>query len=387
MESSCGSCSKTQHHSWKSGTLARGCQLCVKGEKLVLFITGLCGQKCFYCPVSEKKFGSDVVFANEWKIKNPDNPFELFEEARLTNATGAGITGGDPLIKVDRCCEYIKLLKKEFGKNFHIHLYTPLQIVNQERLQKLYDAGLDEIRFHPDLNDKTWWDRIFLGKKFGWDVGIEIPAIPGYEDKTKDLIDFIAGKVDFINLNELELSDTQASHYQLNSAKFVAKNSLSYGVKGSQEMALKMVKYAHNKALSAHFCTAKLKDSVQVGQRLKRRAKNVALPNENITSEGTIIRGVIYLKNTVPSFGYRKHLQEVSRQPVIEELNKTMQELIKNQIFKETEIRIDEIKLRLITGEKNVQKAALQLKKLNLVPVIVEEYPTSDSLEIDMQFV
>jgi len=384
---SCHSCAvKTKHHSWMSGTLAKGCQLCVKGEKLVLFITGLCGQKCFYCPVSERKFGSDVVFANEWKISNPDNPVELLEEARLTRATGAGITGGDPLVKVGRCCHYIKLLKRTFGKSFHTHLYTPLMLVNEENIKRLYEAGLDEIRFHPDLDDK-WWHRIELARKYKWDVGIEIPAIPDYEEKTRTLIDFIADKVMFINLNELEISDTQAAHYKMDPKKFVSKDSLSYGVKGSQEMALKMVNYAHEKNLSAHFCTAKLKDSVQVGERLKRRAKSIALPDETITEDGTIIRGCIYLKDTVPSFGYRKRLNETNKKPIIEKLNYVMQELVKNKIFKRDEIRIDEIKIRLITSEKNVQKSARKIKELNLVPAIIEEYPTADALEIDVQFV
>ena len=58
----------------------------------------------------------------------------LLEEARLTRACGAGITGGDPLMDLDRCVDYITLLKKEFGKRFHIHLYTPLKLVSMSRL-------------------------------------------------------------------------------------------------------------------------------------------------------------------------------------------------------------------------------------------------------------
>src|SRR3989344_649719 len=132
--------SKTKYHSWCAGQLSEGCQKCVQGPKLVLFITGICPQKCFYCPVSEHKFGHDVVYANEWKIKDPENPVELLEEAKLAQATGAGITGGDPLANVERCCKYIRMLKEKFGIRFHTHLYTSLMLVTKERLQKLFDA-------------------------------------------------------------------------------------------------------------------------------------------------------------------------------------------------------------------------------------------------------
>ncbi|MEK6823280.1 MAG: radical SAM protein, partial [Nanoarchaeota archaeon] len=148
MSTACGGCAlaKTPYHSWRTGPLAKGCRLCVRGEKLVLFVTGLCAQRCFYCPISEHKFGKDVVYANEWRVEDPAHPRELLEEARLTRASGAGITGGDPLANVDRCCSYIRLLKRTFGKAFHIHLYTPLRLVTKERLAKLAKAGLDEIR-------------------------------------------------------------------------------------------------------------------------------------------------------------------------------------------------------------------------------------------------
>ena len=31
-------------------------------------------------------------------------------------------------------------------------------------MQQLYDTGLDEIRFHPQMTDDRWWDRIDLAR-------------------------------------------------------------------------------------------------------------------------------------------------------------------------------------------------------------------------------
>ncbi len=374
---------KTKYHSWAAGKLAKGCRLCVQGRKLVLFVTGLCGQRCFYCPVSEHKFGKDVVYANEWQVSAPDNPVELIREAELTGAKGAGITGGDPLVNVDRCVAYIRLLKERFGKQFHIHLYTPLKLVTQERLQKLYYAGLDEIRFHPNLDDDSLWDRLNLAKQFGWDIGVEIPVIPGYEQKTKKLIDFIAGKVDFLNLNELELSDTTAAHYQLHVKGFKPKDELSYGALGSQELAMILLDYAARKGIPAHYCTAKLKDAVQLRNRIKLRAKRVALRTDIVTREGTLIRGCAYLPELAPGVGYQKMLLKVDREGVLKKLN-ALRERAKRELGLKSVV--DDKKLRLLLSAKTAREESKKLKLLGLVPAVVEEYPTADALEVEVEF-
>ena len=85
---------------------------------MVLFVTGICPRKCYFCPVSDEKYGKDITFANEKKCFSSK---DIIEEAKLMNAKGAGITGGDPLAKVDRTVRYIKTLKKEFGKDICFH--------------------------------------------------------------------------------------------------------------------------------------------------------------------------------------------------------------------------------------------------------------------------
>jgi uncharacterized protein len=375
---------KTNYHSYCSGNIAKGCQQCVKGEKLVVFITGLCPRNCYFCPISEKKYGKDKVFADEWPIKNPDKPKELIKEAELINAKGAGITGGDPLTKIDRTCKYIKILKKKFGKKFHIHLYTSLSLVNENNLKILYQAGLDEIRFHPDLDDKTSWSRINLAKKYKWSIGIEIPTIPGKEKETKELIDFIIGKTDFLNLNELELSSTTTKHYTLNKT-FKAKDDLSYAVKGSLEIALKLGNYAEKKGLKVHVCTVKLKDSIQLKNRILRRAKNIKKKYEILTDEGTLIKGCIYLKELKPGINYKKKIEEAKKSEIFKKLKKLRLLLIKELSISNDLINVDTKKLRIITSPILIDELKNEIKKFNLDCAIVEEYPTWDLTEIDVQ--
>ncbi len=372
----------TQYCSFVKGRMPKGCEYCVRGEKLVLFITGLCPLKCFYCPVSEKKICKDDIYANEWKIEKIQ---DMIEEAKLTNAKGAGITGGDPLMVVDRVCNYIKTLKNTFGKNFHIHLYTPLKLVNEERLKKLFDAGLDEIRFHADLYDKTLWPRISLAQKHSWDTGIEIPCIPGKKKEIIELIEYVKDKVLFLNLNELELSERNI--YEFEKRNFTTKNKLSYAIKGSKELALDIMNEKKDAPITLYFCTAKLKDNIQMKNRIIKRAKNIKKPFDIITEEGTIIRGTIYLSSLAPGFDYRKKLETADTKSLIKQLQNTRDKLISQFKLNQESIFIDDVKLRLICDPKILREISSNIKKLKLLPAIVEEYPTRDAIEIDVEFI
>ncbi|KYK27078.1 hypothetical protein AYK26_00055 [Euryarchaeota archaeon SM23-78] len=371
---------KTKYYSCKAGRLARGCQLCVKGEKLVLFVTGLCSSRCDFCPLSDKKLYKDVVYANEMPVTNIN---QIIKEAKLCDARGAGITGGDPLTKLWRTCFCIRKLKKGFGKNFHIHLYTPLTLVNKNNLKQLYKSGLNEIRFHPKLDNASEWKKIELAKEFDWKIGVEIPAIPGKENQTKKLIDFIKGKVDFLNINELELADNAVWRRKKN---IKCKDNISYAIKGSEELAKKLLKYAAQKNIPTHYCTCKLKDKVQLAKRILRRANNVKEKFDTITKEGLLIRGALYPPELVPGFGYHdklSKLKKVEKKKVLNNLKTIRNKIIRAEKIKAGMIKVDENKLRLITSKAIVKK----IKNKDLIRAIVTEYPTFDALELEVELI
>jgi uncharacterized protein len=377
---------KTPYYSWRAGELADGCEHCVKGEKLVLFVTGLCSARCDFCPISDKKLYKDVIYANERPLKDENDTPAIIEEAEACNAQGAGITGGDPLVKLERTIRYIRLLKKTFGNKFHIHLYTPLVLVNEKSLSKLCEAGLDEIRFHPKLDKgaEADWPKIMLArnKKFKWKVGVEIPVIPRKEQETKLLIDFIADKVDFLNLNELELADNAVWR---NRKDVKCKDELSYAIKGSDELAKKLLKYSASQGIRTHYCTCKLKDKVQLALRIKRRADNVKHEFDVVTPEGMLTRGAIYLPELKPGFGYHEKLNSLSAIEKKKTLNKLI--VIRDDILKQEELPsrlllVDEYKLRLITSAW----LAGIIKAKEVVRAIVTEYPTFDALELEVEF-
>lgn len=295
---------KTKFDSYCLGGISEGCKYCVKGEKLVLFVSGICKRNCWYCSLSKKRKNKDVIFANEKQCKTTK---DIIEEVKESNATSAGITGGDPLLFLNRTIKFASELKKKFGKKFHIHIYLPTRFVTEEKLQKLSKV-IDEVRFHPGFlinNNKTAEDikKIRLAKKiFGKEnTGIELPMIP---ERKEEILDFIIGTSDYIgfaNLNEFELSDTNfnriTENYKLKEGGYVVSGSLEAGKWILKELENKKVN------LKVHLCTAELKNWHQFKNRLKR---HTILPYGKRTQDGTVIYLVVNKKLKMEGTFYDK---------------------------------------------------------------------------------
>ena len=371
-----------RYFSYNKGELPIGCQYCVRGEKVVVFATGLCPRKCYFCPVSDHKIGHDVMYANERKIEQEN---DLVLEADLMKAQGAGITGGDPLIKLERTTKYIKTLKMKYGQKFHVHLYTSLNLVTPSSLEQLYGAGLDEIRFHLDLESTQFWPRLELARKFPWKMGVELPLLPTKKKEIMQVLEFIKDKVDFLNLNELELADNSMS--KLGEMGFKAKDEVSYAIAGSLEMGVQFIDYAQSNKydLPIHVCTAKLKDAVQLANRIKRESKQVRKPFDIVSKEGMLTRGALYLPDLVPGFGYRKKLESIDKKEYLRQLEPLCNKIKEDLKLKDIEIVVDFSKPRIILASRLIKKNKKYFQKIGLIPAIVSEYPTADQLEIEVE--
>lgn len=325
------------------GSLPTGCALCEAGTKLVLFVTGVCHYTCFYCPISSEKRMSTAAWANERKLDTgralkPGSPEwddpeaqdlkALAEEVRSIGAKGTGITGGDPLYDPERTLRYVRFLKRAFGPRHHVHLYTQIPF-DPKWLKALQEAGLDELRFHPP--DETWADpdapqfekyrRLWLEAKRMedeglWDVGFEIPCIPGSEEQMSALVGWLdRHRFRFINVNEMEFSETNykdmlARGYRIKDTETsralaseevarevmrrAASGELAWGDQPPQEAGGPLAPGARAPAkIAIHFCSSPFKDRVQLRQRLTRQAERTAKPYEVATEDGTLVRGVI----------------------------------------------------------------------------------------------
>ncbi|KXS46671.1 MAG: radical SAM protein [Methanohalophilus sp. T328-1] len=329
--------------------LSTGCKMCRDGAKMVLYITGRCGKNCFYCPLSEERKG-DAVYANERKVQCDD---EVIEESMRMQALGTGITGGEPLLEMGKVLHYIHLLKSTFGQKYHIHLYTALP-VDEKAINNLVEAGLDEIRFHPPLQE---WENIKKSKfktailnckQAELETGIEVPAIEGI-GKFADLCD----NVDcYINFNELEFTDT--NYRELHRRGYRLKDDISNAVAGSRDSALKVIKLFRR----GHFCSSAYKDAIQLRKRLIRIAENTSRSFDEITDDGTIIFGIIHTKNTA------KILEQLQEFEVPEEMYE-----IKENIIEIASWILEDI--------------ADDIRDISDKIEIIERYPTSDGLIVE----
>ena len=319
---------------------------------MVLFVTGRCSTGCFYCPVSFEKKGMDVVYANERKVATME---EVFEEAESMDATGTGITGGDPLINMDRTLRVIKALKERYGKGHHIHLYT--STLDPEKVRQLMEAGLDEIRFHPPTTNWTSMENTALKDiaKMDIDVGLEVPALPDYGKQLTQLIGYAQSVgVSFVNLNELEFSESnwdmmEAHNYQL-------EDEISSAIKGSKELALEIMKSFPK--MRIHLCSSSFKDGVQLRNRLIRKAEHMAKEYVVVTEDGTVLIGLIYADDL-----------------------KAAVKLMKNEYDVPDELMyLDKERNRLEIAPWVVEELAGELP---FKCYMSEEYPTADRLEVE----
>jgi pyruvate formate-lyase activating enzyme-like uncharacterized protein len=342
---------KTKFGSYCINGIAEGCKCCVKGKKLVLFISGKCSRACKYCSLSDTRKNKDKIWANERPCSSVK---EVIEEIKASNSTGAGITGGDPLLFLNRTLKYARALKKKFGKKFHIHTYLPTKLVTRERLKKLPKC-INEVRFHPEFLTRKMGDKeidedinkirlagLFFNKP---DIGVELPLLP---DKKKEILEFILKIKDytgFVNLNELEISETNLDYitrrYKLEEGGYIVSGSRESGIWILHELNKRKTR------LKVHLCTSELKDWHQYKNRL---LLHKILPFGKKTEDGTVVYYAIYAKD-----------------------NKEFNKLIKQKLG-----YANNKKMRIILPTKSVVKLIKNKYKIERV----EEYPTYDGAEV-----
>ncbi len=310
--------------------------MCERGAKLVIFVSAECPNSCYYCPVSPERKGT---FANETRVTRPE---DLLEEAERMDAEGASITGGEPLIHLKRTSGMITLLKKFYGEEFHIHLYTSIP-PEKKVIELLFSSGLDEIRFHPpDLkNPGRFLPALETSADHGMEYGFEIPALR----LSMDIVNIVNETSAFLNINQLEYTP-------YNFRRLIKKYSFGEGSGSieSRKIALEYARLVHK----FHYCSSGFKDGVQMRNRFRRMSRKMDRLYEK-TDDGTVICGFVE-GDTV-------------------KLEKIMKRYGVRYILRSGGVEID---------PETALKLAGRLKRKGFNVSIIERYPTSEETVVEV---
>jgi hypothetical protein len=159
-----------------------------------------------------------------------------------------------------------------------------------------------------------------------------------------------------VNLDEMEFSE--ANWGRMHRQNYEMKDELAYGVKGADEVAAAILEIPWT--VPVHYCSSGYKDGWQLRTRIKRRAATIARAYDQVTEDGTLVKGVIEAED----------LAAVER-----ELRETF------------EVPPDLV--AAVPARRRVEVAAWILEEiaplLRWPSFVVEEYPTADALEVERQ--
>lgn len=302
------------------GSLSPGCRTCIAGTWCCIFVTDACTRNCFFCPAPQRD--SD-------RNKPPCVPENIsfysvhgcIEYLERFDFEGVAFTGGEPFLTLDRVLEYIKGIRRWFGDKHYIWVYTNGDLVTEEKLSLLKQAGLNELRF--DIA-ATNYDLTAVEKAVGYidSVSVEIPAIPEDLEKLKSILKEMT-KIGVKHLNLHQLMQTKHNSENLNQRGYSPVNEDKYPdqapILESEFAALELQMYAIEikSDLGINYCSRCYKDKFQ-GMAHRKRAV-MFCKEKNIDQTGTgYLRKVAIDASTEEAAIIKSHVDETEWEIAVE---------------------------------------------------------------------
>ncbi len=265
--------------------LSPGCRLCGAGTWSCLFVNSRCNCRCFYCPAPQDELDvpttQTVPFATA-------APYAAYVER--FGFAGVSISGGEPLLTLDRSLEYLAAVRDRSGERLHTWLYTNGTLMTPVVARRLRAAGLDEIRF--DIS-ACGYDLRGVAAAAGIVpiVTVEIPAIP--EDAAllrARLPALIALGVAHLNLHQLRLTPHNLPRLRARGYTFLHGPRVT--VMESELTALEVMAHvcAERLALPVNYCSFAYKSRYQAAASRQRYGTICRKPYEELTANGYIRR-------------------------------------------------------------------------------------------------
>jgi uncharacterized protein len=182
------------------GELSPGCRACKDGTWDCVFTTMTCNLDCAFC-FSPHAIPGD--FAGSTFGRSPD---QILANHAKTLVTGVSFSGGEPFMDVEKLFQWVAWFKNRHPERYY-WVYTNGVLADEEKLRRLGELGLDEIRFNLAA---TGYDHPVVMKHLAAAAGIisnltvEIPSIPDHASRLLACLGTWGELgVRFINLHEL----------------------------------------------------------------------------------------------------------------------------------------------------------------------------------------
>ncbi len=259
--------------------LSPACEACRHGVgSLTSHISFRCHRNCFFCfNPNQENYRAHLAQTNDWQT-----------ELRSIRESGGilthiALTGGEPLLHPEEACAFFRLARELFPEA-HLRLYTSGDLLTAELLQRLREAGLDEIRFSCKMEDPPALQEKVLtnmaeAKKHIPSVMVEMPVMPDCEDAMKELL-LRLDRIGIWGINLLELcfpchnaEAFRARGYSLRNPPYRTLYNFWYAgglpVAGSEVLALRLLLFAAERGLSmgVHYCSLENKNFGQMYQQ------------------------------------------------------------------------------------------------------------------------
>ncbi len=263
--------------------ISPGCRHCGEGTWSCLFINGKCNGHCFFCPSEQTEIGEPVTNSLPFTL-----PVDYIDYLDYFKMKGVSISGGEPLLTPERTLKFLTAVKNRYGNDIHKWMYTNGILITKEMLQKLRDAGLNEIRINLVAQNYNI-EKISLASKYINTVTVEIPAIPeDYERLCGILNQLLESGLKYLNLHQLRCTEFNYKNFIKRGYSFLHGPDVT--VLESELTALKLIKFAADSGtkLPINYCSFVYRNIFQRMRARQRSAPCLVKSYEDITETGII---------------------------------------------------------------------------------------------------
>lgn len=196
---------------------SKGCASCLMGTGLTAIRkTNRCNLRCPFCYDFGEMDNIPPIGAGAWDIGGTrfyTEDVDLLLSIQ-PHPTGVSYVYLEPFMEIE---VYYPIIEKFKRAGIHQHMYTNGTLANEQNLNALGEAGLDELRFNLGASNcaDTVIDAMAIAKRYIPTVGIETPMTPEFYDafllKKQRILDT---GIDLMNCAELHLNPNNIANYE-----------------------------------------------------------------------------------------------------------------------------------------------------------------------------